>query len=215
MKLVEHIVRNDRPFTEIVTADYIMVTPYTARGYGIFDEVKAKFKNPDDPFEYIPVKLKALVGRSKAENQDSATGFYPHAGLLSTFQYLRRYPTTETNRNRLRARMYYQHFLGVDVLELAARVSDAAAVTAKYKVPTMQAAECVVCHKTLDPVAGLFQDYWRFADQGVYGKRKGGWFTDMFGRRLRGRRPAGRRSAGGPCSGSASGRRRTRGSPSR
>ena len=35
MKLIEHIVRNDRPFTEIVTADYIMVTPYTARGYGV------------------------------------------------------------------------------------------------------------------------------------------------------------------------------------
>jgi uncharacterized protein DUF1592 len=180
MRLIEHIVRNDRPFTEIVTADYIMVSPYTARGYGIFDEVKARFKNADDPFEFIPVKLKALTGRSKAENQDSATGFYPHAGLLSTFQYLTRYPTTETNRNRLRARMYYQHFLGVDVLELAARVSDAAAVTAKYKNPTMQAAECVVCHKTLDPVAGLFQDYWRFAEKGVYGKRKGGWFQDMF-----------------------------------
>ena len=42
MKLIEHIVRNDRPFTDIVTADYIMVTPYTARGYGIFDEVKAE-----------------------------------------------------------------------------------------------------------------------------------------------------------------------------
>jgi hypothetical protein len=180
MKLIEHIVRNDRPFTEIVTADYIMVSPYSARGYGVFDEVKDKFKDPDDPYEYVPVKLKALVGRSKAENQDSATGFYPHAGLLSTFQYVTRYPTTETNRNRLRARMYYQHFLGVDVLELAARVSDAASVTAKFKVPTMQAAECVVCHKTVDPVAGLFQDYWRFADKGVYGKRKGGWFTDMF-----------------------------------
>ena len=61
--------------------------------------------------------------------------------------------------------MYYQHFLGVDVLELAARVSDAAAVTAKYQIPTMQASECVVCHKTLDPVAGLFQDYWQFADR--------------------------------------------------
>jgi hypothetical protein len=183
MKLIEHIVRNDRPFTEIVTADYIMVSPYSARGYGVFDEIKAKFKNPDDPFEYVPVKLRALVSRdrsNKDSNQDSATGYYPHAGILSTFQYLTRYPTTETNRNRLRARMYYQHFLGVDVLELAARVSDAAAVTAKYKVPTMQAGECVVCHKTLDPVAGLFQDYWRFADQGVYGKRKGGWFTDMF-----------------------------------
>jgi hypothetical protein len=181
MRLIEEIVRHDRPFTEIVTADYVMVSPYTARGYGIFDEMKDKFKNPEDPFEFIPVKLKALVGRSKDQNQDSSTGLYPHAGLLSTFQYLTRYPTTETNRNRLRARMYYQHFLGVDVLELAARVSDAAAVQAKFKVPTMEASECVVCHKTLDPVAGLFQDYWRFADQGVYGKRKGGWFKDMFG----------------------------------
>ncbi len=178
MKLVEHIVRNDRPFTEIVTADYILVTPYSARGYGIYDQVKDKFKNPDDPFEYIPVTLKALVGRTKDDHQDSATGFYPHAGLLSSFQYLRRYPTTETNRNRLRARMYYQHFLGVDVLELSARVSDAAAATAKYPIPTMQAAECVVCHKTLDPVAGAFQDFWKF--EGVYGKRKGGWFKDMF-----------------------------------
>ena len=181
MKLVEHIVRNDRPFTEIATADYLMVSPYTARGYGIYDEVKDRFKNPDANAEFLPVKLKALIGRSKPENQDSATGSYPHAGLLSTFQYLTRYPTTETNRNRLRARMYYQHFLGVDVLELAARVSDAAAATAKFETPTMQAAECVVCHKTLDPVAGLFQDYWRFADAGVYGKRKGGWFKDMFG----------------------------------
>ena len=180
MKLVEYIVRHDRPFTEIVTADYIMVTPYSARGYGVFEELKDQLKNPDDPFEYVPVKLKALVGRNKSENQDSETGFYPHAGLLSTFQYLTRYPTTETNRNRLRARMYYQHFLGVDVLELAARVSDAAAATVKYKVPTMEASECVVCHRTLDPVAGAFQDYWRFADQGVYGRRKEGWFTDMF-----------------------------------
>lgn len=181
MRLVEHIVCNNRPFTEIVTGDFIMVSPYGARGYGVYDELKPKFKNPEDPFEFVPVRLKALVGRSAAQNQDSATGFYPHAGVLSTFQYLTRYPTTETNRNRLRARMYYQHFLGVDVLELAARVSDAAAATAKYKVPTMEAPECVVCHRTLDPVAGLFQDYWRFADQGVYGKRKGGWFTDMFG----------------------------------
>lgn len=178
MKMIEHIVRNDHPFTEIVTADYIMVTPYSARGYGNFDEIKTKFKNINDPFEYIPVKLKALKGRSKATDQESATGDYPHAGMLSSFQYLRRYPTTETNRNRLRARMYYQHFLGVDALDLAARVSDAAAVTAKYKVPTMQASECVVCHKTIDPVAGLFQDYYAF--EGVYGRRKGGWYDDMF-----------------------------------
>lgn len=178
MKLIEHIVRNDHPFTEIVTADYIMVSPYSARGYGVFEEVKLLFKDPEDPFEYIPVKLKALVGRNKADNQESATGFYPHAGMLGMFQYLRRYPTTETNRNRLRARMYFQHFLGIDALELAARVSDAAAVTAKYEIPTMQAAECVVCHKSIDPIASMFQDYYRF--EGVYGRRKGGWYQDMF-----------------------------------
>jgi hypothetical protein len=178
MWLVDYIVRNDRPFTEIVTADYIMASPYTTRGYGNFEEVRSKFKNPDDPFEFIPVKLKALKGRSKATDQESATGDYPHAGFLSMFQYLRRYPTTETNRNRLRARMYYQHFLGVDALELAARVADAAAVTAKYAIPTMQASECVVCHKTIDPVAGLFQDYYAF--EGHYGPRKGGWYKDMF-----------------------------------
>lgn len=181
MRLVDYIVRHDRPFTEVITADYGMQSPYTARGYGTFEQIKGEFKDADDPFEFRPVRLKALKGRSKQGDQESATGFYPHAGVLGTFQYLARYPTTETNRNRLRARMYYQHFLGVDVLELAARVSDAAAVQAKFEVPTMQAAECVVCHKTLDPVAGLFQDYWRFdTNFAIYGQRKGGWFKDMF-----------------------------------
>lgn len=181
LRLVEHIVRHDRPFSEILTADYIMVSPYSARGYGVYEQLKEQFKNPDDPLEFLPLRLPALVGRNKSENQESATGFYPHAGLLSTFQYLSRYPTTETNRNRLRARMYYLHFLGVDVLELAARGSDAAAATARYPIPTMQAGECVVCHQTLDPVAGLFQDYWRFdANFSIYGRRRDGWFTDMF-----------------------------------
>ncbi len=178
LELIKHIVRNERPFTEIITADYIMVSPYTSRGYGVFEELRDRFLNVADPFEYVPVRLAALKHRD-GKHQQSESGFYPHAGMMSTFQYLRRYPTTETNRNRLRSRMYYQHFLGIDVLELAARVSDAAAATAKYEVPTMQAAECVVCHRTLDPVAGIFQNYYSL--EGVYGPRKDGWFTDMFG----------------------------------
>jgi hypothetical protein len=178
MELIKHIVRNDRPFTEILTADYIMVSPYTSRGYGIFEEIRGRFTDPENPFEYIPVRLAALKHRDGRGHQKSETGFYPHAGMISTFQYLRRYPTTETNRNRLRARMYYQHFLGIDVLELAARVTDAAAASAKYEIPTMQAPECVVCHKTLDPVSSLFQDYYSL--EGVYGPRKDGWFKDMY-----------------------------------
>ena len=92
-----------------------MVSPYSARGYGIFEQIKNRFKDPEDPFEYVPARLPALRARNNNPvnaplEQESKTGFYPHAGLLSTFQYLRRYPTTDTNRNRLRARMYYQHF---------------------------------------------------------------------------------------------------------
>ncbi len=176
-ELIAYIVRQERPFTEIVTADYQMMSPYTARGYGMYEELKSHFKNPEDPFEYIPVQLKALTSRS-GKTQPTQTGKYPHAGLLTTFQYLRRYPTTVTNRNRLRARMYYQHFLGVDVMTLAPRVTDATAVSKKFDIPTMQASECVVCHKIIDPVAGVFQDY--FNEEGHYGPRKEGWFSDMF-----------------------------------
>lgn len=176
LEMIAYIVRNERPFTELVTADYIMVSPYSSRGYGVFEEVKKKFKNPDDPFEYVPVRLRALKARN-GKVQESKTGHYPHAGVLSTFHYLRRYPTTETNRNRLRARMYYQHFLGIDVMALAPRVNDAAAVTAKYETPWMQAPDCVVCHKSVDPLAGLFQDY---NEGGHLGPRKDGWYQDMF-----------------------------------
>ncbi len=176
LELISHIVRNDLPFTELATADYIMVSPYTARGYGIFDTIKNQFQNPDDPFEYIPARLNALKGRD-GTTQESATGLYPHAGFLSMFHYLRRYPSTETNRNRLRARMFYQHFLGIDIMQLAPRSTDASAVAAKYEIPTMQAADCVVCHKTIDPVAGIFQD---FNFEGHLGPRKEGWYKDMF-----------------------------------
>jgi hypothetical protein len=178
LELIKFIVKNDRPFTEIATADYIMVSPYTSRGYGIYELLKSQFANTDDPFEYIQARIPALKARS-GKVQETGAGIYPHAGLLSMFQYLRRYPTTVTNRNRLRARMYYRHFLGIDVMALAPRVTDAAAVAKKFANPTLQAPDCVVCHKTIDPVAGLFQDY--FNEEGHYGPRKEGWFTDMFG----------------------------------
>lgn len=183
LELIAHIVRNERPFTEIATADYFMVSPYTARGYGLFGPLKDKFRNPEDPFEYIPARLPALKGRN-GKTQETGAGIYPHAGILGMFQYLRRYPTTVTNRNRLRARMYYRHFLGIDVMALAPRVTDAAAIGAKYANPTLEAPDCVVCHKTIDPVAGLFQDY--FNEEGHFGPRKEGWFTDMFGPGLEG-----------------------------
>ena len=62
MKLIEHIVRNDRPFTEIVTADYIMVTPYTARGYGVFEEVKDEVQEPGRSVRIHPREAQGAEG---------------------------------------------------------------------------------------------------------------------------------------------------------
>jgi hypothetical protein len=176
LELIAYIVRNERPFTELITADYIMVSPYSARGYGLFEAIKHDFQDPEDAFEYVPARLKALKNRA-GKFQESPTGLYPHAGLLSMFHYLRRYPSTETNRNRLRARMVYQHFLGIDIMESAPRSTDASAVAEQFDIPTMQAADCVVCHRTIDPVAGIFQD---FDFEGYLGPRKEGWYDDMF-----------------------------------
>ncbi|MCA9137637.1 MAG: DUF1592 domain-containing protein [Planctomycetales bacterium] len=179
LELITWIVRNDRPFTEIVTADYTMVSPYTSKGYGVYEQIKDQFKNLDDPFEFVPTQIPALQSRN-GKVQESKTGRYPHAGLLTSFQYLMRFPTTETNRNRLRVRMYFEHFLGVDILALAPRVNDAASISSQYEVPTMQAADCVVCHKVIDPIAGLYQDFYVVDAKGVYGPRKDGWYTDIF-----------------------------------
>ncbi len=82
--------------------------------------------------------------------------------------------------------MYFEHFLGIDILQLAPRVNDAAAITAKYEIPTMQAADCVVCHKVMDPIAGLFQDYYVVDGKGIYGPRRDGWYEDMFAPGLEG-----------------------------
>ena len=209
MKLIEHIVKSDRPFTEIITADYIMITPFSARGYGIFDDVKDKFKNPDDPFEYVAIKLKALKGRSKSTDQESATGDYPHAGMLSTFQWMRRYPTTQTNRNRLRARMDYQHFLVVDALDLAARVSDAAAVTRSRC--RRDASECVVCHGRSIRSRVAFRITTRSKAFTAAARVAG---TRTCSRPASKARSCRRRNAGVRCNGSASALRRTRVSPS-
>lgn len=176
LELIAFIVKNNRPFTEIATADYIMVSPYTSRGYGIFDSIRDQFKDHEDPFEYIQARIPALKSR-EGHVQESPSGMFPHAGILGTFHYLRRYPTTETNRNRLRARMFYQHFLGIDIMQLAPRTTDASAVAAKFDIPTMKAPDCVVCHRTIDPVAGIFQD---FDNEGNLRRKKDGWYTDMF-----------------------------------
>jgi len=177
VELIAHIVRNDRPFTEILTADYTVMSPYTARGYGIFEAVEDRFEDPEDPFEFIEVQMPRLQARNNGPAQPSETGRYPHAGILTMPQFLHRYESTDTNRNRARARFFYQLFLGFDVMASAPAVNDSAAVTSRFDNPTLEAPDCVSCHLIIDPLAGLFQD---FDNAGDFHFRETPWFDDMF-----------------------------------
>lgn len=181
VEFIQHVLANDRPFTEIVTGDYMVVSPYSARAYDLqsgftmYDNVVAQFDDPNDPTEFVQTRLPEPT-YTDGTGLGSTTGFYPHAGILSTPHYTRRHQSTDTNRNRHRARQVYKHFLGVDVMELAPAVTDAAAVTASYDTPTMQAPECVACHQIIDPLAGLFQQVDTEGDFAPWTP----WHTDMF-----------------------------------
>ena len=89
---------------------------------------------------------------------------WPHAGVLSSHAWLYRYPSTDTNRNRARARWTYYHFLGVDIEKSAPRTTDPVAL-ADTNNPTMNNTACTVCHERLDPLAGAYQLY---GDRGHY-----------------------------------------------
>lgn len=172
LRLVEHILRNDLPYTEVLTADYTVVNPYSAKVYGVDPE----FDDPTDPNEFVAVKLPGI----------------PHAGIPSMVTYLARWTTTRTNRNRARSRRFQQFFLGTDVLALGTRPTDASG--SEYDNPTMNDANCVSCHSAVDPIAGTFanwDDMGRYRPQGhsLRGENvdepnlldvpENGWYSDM------------------------------------
>lgn len=156
LDLIAWIVKNDRPFTEVVTADYTVVTPLTARVYGVEDQVT--FSDPLDPTELVTTQIPGV----------------PHAGVLTSPMFLNRFPTTATNRNRHRSRMVYDFFLGSDVLKLAERPIDPTSITDHN--PTMFNPNCSVCHAVIDPMAGAFQNW---DAQGRFRPPEEGWHSDM------------------------------------
>ena len=180
LELIARVVENDLPYTEILTADYIMANPQTARAYG----ASTRFDDPSDPREFKPSSIESYYRRGEGfeEEHDPVIDArrilspgplsteYPHAGILNTTVFLRRYPTTATNRNRARSRWTYYHFLGLDIEKSASRTTDPDAL-ADTNNPTMHNPACTVCHTVLDPVAGAFQNY---GDEGWYKDQWGG-----------------------------------------
>ena len=158
LELIKHVVREDRPMSEILTADYIMLNPFSAKSYG----VEVTFNDANDYTEFREAKLPGI----------------PTAGILTSTMFLNRYPTTFTNRNRGRARVVYDYFLDTDILAIeGTRPGNAVDIT--NAVPTVDNPECYKCHSVLDPVASIFQNW---NEHGAYRPArlsKYGWFTDM------------------------------------
>jgi len=163
--LMAYIVRNDRPFTEVLTADYTVVNPYSAPLYG----VDAAFKDPNDYREFKEAKLAITRGGQKLG--------IAHAGVLSSPMFLNRFPTTPTNRNRHRARMVYKLFLATDILRIGERPIDPTE-SLTYQNPTRDDTRCNFCHKQIDPIAGAFQNYDDYDMEKLAPGRE--WFPEMF-----------------------------------
>ena len=180
LELIAYVVENDLPYTEILTADYIMANPWAAAAYG----ASTQFNDPDDVHEFKPSRIVSyyrhgdgyesernrVIDAVRIIDPGPLITDYSHAGILNTTAFLLRYPTTATNRNRARARWTYYHFLGLDVEKSASRTTNPMAL-ADTNNPTMHNLACTVCHSVLDPVAGAFQNY---GDEGLYRDQWGG-----------------------------------------
>ena len=179
LELIAHVVENDFPYTEVLTANYIMANPEASEAYG----ASVQFDDPKDPTEFRPSEILSYYRDDESKVSEFKLGFehrvldpgnlwtdYPHAGILNTTVFLGRYPTTPTNRNRARSRWTYYHFLGLDIEKSASRTTDPDAL-ADTDNPTMKNPACTVCHRIMDPVAGTFQNY---GEEGEYRDTWGG-----------------------------------------
>ena len=168
LQLIAYVAANDLPYTEILTADYVMANAWSAFAYG----ASTYFTDSTDPHEFRPsrivefylfgedfkIEFHPVTGAVRVVDPGPLRTVFPHAGVLNTISFLNRYPTTATNRNRARSRWTYYHFLGVDIEKSASRTTDPVAL-ADTNNPTMHNPNCTVCHAAMDPVAGAFQNY--------------------------------------------------------
>ncbi len=155
--LINYVVKNDLPFTDILTADYTVVNPFSAKVYGIEGLTFTDQTNMD---EWVQADVMGV----------------PHSGLLTTPAYLNRYNTTDTNRNRHRSFIFLKYFMATDILKIADRPIDAV-LEDQTQTPTLWSPVCTGCHTAIEPIAGAFQNW---DDEGGYNPRERGWYTDMF-----------------------------------
>ncbi|HYX36753.1 MAG TPA: hypothetical protein VE954_26900 [Oligoflexus sp.] len=164
LHLIRYVVEGNRSFKEILNAPYRVVNALAACTLNIQDQVK---------FSY-PVNCRPDEGHTyKADEWREYVPGDHHAGVLTDPIFMRRHPTTSTNRNRHRANAITTSFLGMNILNFSkSRLLPSAA---SEKQPTMTNRACTVCHAVMDPIAGSIQNWNEYG-----GYQNPSWYKDMF-----------------------------------
>jgi hypothetical protein len=139
LRLVEHVVVQDRPYTEIVTADYTVANGDVAAVWGLAHE-----------------------GDADEWTQTSWEDGRGNAGILADSWLFQRHSSTPSNANRGRANAVSRALLCYDFLsrdiEVDAEIDLAdpeAVANAVVENPA-----CASCHQALDPLASFFRGYY-------------------------------------------------------
>ncbi|WP_370293857.1 c-type cytochrome [Thalassolituus sp.] len=170
LELVSYAARNELPHTLFMTADFMMVNWYSQQVYEaeLLDR-SVSFRQLDEPVcdangvqvYYDPTDFRPARVTKDLEHE---LGGFPHAGILTSPMFLNRFPTTDTNRNRHRARKVFDFFLDTDILAIEGeRPGDG--IGNGSDNPTLLDPACYSCHQIMDPVSSAFQ-HW--TDRGQY-----------------------------------------------
>lgn len=138
LRLIEHVVMEDRPYTEIVTADYTLANGLTAPVWGL-------------PYDGD--------GPSWAITQ--WTDGRDNAGILSDSWFYQRHQSTISNANRGRANAISRGLLCHDFLSRDIQVDGGIDLSDPEVVADAVERDpaCASCHQALDPLASFFSGY--------------------------------------------------------
>ena len=169
-QLAVYLVRHDLPFTGLVDANYIMMNPFSARSLletqldPGFNNMTCTDSNPNVDPQLNPMTWVSPVHFSNSLDVDdfvpgTVPAMGPISGVLTSPIMLQRYPSTDTNRNRGRARVFYLFFLDTDILALGTRTPTGLTQLSDPQSPTMTNLGCLPCHSLVDPIASSYQNY--------------------------------------------------------
>ena len=162
LELVRHIVRHDLPLTELVTANYGLINPYSATIYGVPDAQRASLFDADptnDANEFKVLPLSPTSQNALRANPDGSSA-YPHVGILTMPSSLVRYPSSSSNQQRTRgARLVLERLLAIPVMKLSDFSTAKLPLDADLELATQEYPACTVCHAAIDPIAGHFKNF--------------------------------------------------------